>query len=645
MVLGSILGWSRIAAFIHPERPANGVEHVVGSREGVAQFPGGLDHEVGGRDLLGHGRLGAHSGEDLTFISVVPVDGSDDLDVLGRADDDQGAKVVHAACLDQERRLVAGDGFVSQLQPPDLDVEGGTDPGMDDGLQAMAGLEIGEDDPGQPRAIQASVLVDDALSELGEDRRVPLGSLGHHGACQFIGVEDGQLSGTPATGHGGLPRADSSSQAEHMARHGKKVSRRLAVGGKEMDRGCRVQRRRWSGPPGWWVGMGLAVWAWVHGAVALGSGRAEPSDVRADTPTPSLSDERAGSDRAGHPSAGAPLLLWRAGGPLLDPVQLGAGGEIVVAGVDGELDVLGADGRLRFSVTIAGAVSGPVYLDEHRRLFVPTARGTIVAVAPEAEVIRTMRSPCPVDGGLELAEGLGLIHRSGHAEVCGLTRAGLPTLRHEFSGSISAGPVGFAGFAVVGTREGQLLWVNRWGRTRRLEVGAEVLQLRSEGANRLWSRSAAGVRVYGSDGVLIWRMDGVVAMAPSPMGLARAQGEFGALLRENGVISWIDAAGMVLFDEPLASRDTRAFVSTPPPMAMDCEGAVWMAGADGELVAVTRGEPPRRWGLGSHRLLLPVVDCARHRVVVAAADGSVYAIIDEESLASSPSRSPKPPAG
>jgi hypothetical protein len=316
-------------------------------------------------------------------------------------------------------------------------------------------------------------------------------------------------------------------------------------------------------------------------------------------------------------------LLWRAGSSLAAAPAIGPDGAIYVASGQGTLDVLEASGSHRFTITLGGAPTGAVFVDDRGWAYVGLATGKLLGITPLGQKAFTFQAPMGIRGGVGFAAGQGLLVLGYDDVVIGVNRGGFPTMRIEIHGHATTGPLGILGWCVVGTATGEILWGDRWGKRRKAEVGAALRALQPTISAGVWALSETGLSAFSPKRALEFRRHGVLAMATAPR-VPRVPKLQGALLTSAFELEWVDESG-----SPIARRLLRPEerASLPVAMRLDAEAQLWLVSPDRTLRVFGpngKTEPPRQFR--SQTLLEPVFDAARRRTIVATVEGEVYGL-------------------
>ncbi len=316
-------------------------------------------------------------------------------------------------------------------------------------------------------------------------------------------------------------------------------------------------------------------------------------------------------------------LLWRAGSSLAAAPAVGPDGAIYIASRQGTLDVLEASGNHRFTITLGGAPTGAIFVDARGWIFIGLATGKLLGINPLGQQFFAFQAPKGIRGGVAFAEGQGLLIMGYDDVVVGVNRGGFPTMRVVVHGHPTAGPIGIGGWCVVGTAMGEILWADRWGKRRHVEVGDALRDLQQTSAGGIWSLSEDGLSAFSPKRELEFRRDGALAMATAPRGTEDPRLQ-GALMTSGYELEWLDERGNTIARRVL-EREDRARL--PITMRLDTEGKLWLVSPEGMLrvLGPHGGDPPPRQ-FKSRALLEPVFDASRRRTIVATTEGEVYGL-------------------
>ena len=198
---------------LRPQRP-----HPIADRRHVTDV---VDPHVRGRPAVVLGGLGADAGPGVLLGHPAGLAEPRHPDVLGRVHDhDQRERRAHAV-LDQQGDVVHHDGVVGrrrdQLRRPRADA------GVQDAVEPRPGLVVGEHDPAERRAVQPALVVEDLLTEGGDDLGQSVGPGFNDLAGDPVGVDDDRAEFRELRRHGRLARPDPTGQSH--AQHGAQSAR------------------------------------------------------------------------------------------------------------------------------------------------------------------------------------------------------------------------------------------------------------------------------------------------------------------------------------------------------------------------------------------------------------------------------------
>ena len=313
-----------------------------------------------------------------------------------------------------------------------------------------------------------------------------------------------------------------------------------------------------------------------------------------------------------------PPRIWNSGATLSGPPAVTQDGRLLVANREGSLDLLTSSGTLLFSVTLPSAALGSPWVDERGTSYVATTRGVLVATRSNGSRAWSFRAPYGIERGLAWVPSLGLLlcGRSGIVHAVG--RNGATLLVARVGGRVSAGPRAMGKVAVLGTEQGLVVYLERSGRKRSVEVGGPVTSLYSTDS-RIWAVAGKRAILLDRDGKTLGKFNHVKALA----GCAK-RGQI-ALLRADFSVAWRSVDGSLIAKQSLSKKD-RAGLGPKPALALDEQGRIWLAGRSGGLVVLDPQGAVGRWQLGNDWLLTPVPQPRDRRVLVGTSSGVVFAV-------------------
>jgi outer membrane protein assembly factor BamB len=307
-----------------------------------------------------------------------------------------------------------------------------------------------------------------------------------------------------------------------------------------------------------------------------------------------------------------PFIAWRfhVGGTLPGSAAVGADGTTYVGTSEGSLVAIGLDGVLLWSVTLDGSVAWPPVVGEGERVYVATAAQKIHAFFSSGARGWTLRSPVRIATDPVLA-GWGILFGGGDGSVWAVSSRGAPLWHMEVGESLSATAGVQGNRIVVGTASGRAVFFDGASKRFVANLGARIrsapVVFRDGSAAVLAGSSLfrldqrAGVR---------WRRDGIEWFGTN--------GDAVYAVSDRRELMWLSTDGT-------PSRQARlgAKASGSPAAGDD---AVFVPCDSGDVVLVSTDGAQRAINVGSSPLYAPVVDRKRHRVVLAAGDGTVAAI-------------------
>ncbi|HEY5962193.1 MAG TPA: hypothetical protein VIV60_36805, partial [Polyangiaceae bacterium] len=341
---------------------------------------------------------------------------------------------------------------------------------------------------------------------------------------------------------------------------------------------------------------------------------------------PATQSSRAAANAIGAEDASRPIasiavdLIWNSGSPLSGRPVLGKDGRLRVASRQGSFDVMTASGQLEYSVNLGAAPTGEVYVDERGWAYVGLATDKVVALSADGRKQFTYPSPIGVRGDIGFAEGQGLLFSGHDGQVLGLNRGGFPTMRLDPKGVLTAGPVGVGNWCVVGTATGDVVWGDRWGKRRRVVVGASVLSLLPSADDGVWVLTADALIALSRMRDQLFRMPDV-AVATTSGRKATAKGVVGAALNQDGSLLWLHGDGSVAAKVSVGRVTLRGLELT-----LDHDDRIWMSGADQELVSWEMNGARSSHGDFAEPPYRPIFDPSRRQGYVATPSGRIFRI-------------------
>ena len=191
----------------------------LGLRVGAA--PGIVDDVVGAPGLLGDGHLAPDPGAGVSLAR--PVARPQSLELYRLVDDDHDDPVHAGRSPDlEEQRHVPDDHTLELLflQRAEEALLAGAHGGVDDGLEPLAPLRVGEDDGAQALPVEIAVVLDHLAAELGHDGSEGGLTRGDRLAREQIGVdhlaaEVGEHGAHRALARGDTPREAREEEGPH----------------------------------------------------------------------------------------------------------------------------------------------------------------------------------------------------------------------------------------------------------------------------------------------------------------------------------------------------------------------------------------------------------------------------------------------
>lgn len=306
-------------------------------------------------------------------------------------------------------------------------------------------------------------------------------------------------------------------------------------------------------------------------------------------------------------------VLWRfhAGSTIHSAPVLDAEGTVYVGTGDGLLEAVDTSGALAWTYTLGGPVVESPVIDQEGHVIVATTSAELYSFTASGRLSWQVRTPARIGTGLSISAAWGLLFGGADGALWAYSSHASPLFHVPLGGELRGAPAPSGHRIWVGTGDGLVL-LEGAARRGRVALGAAVECLSAALPDGSAVAVAGGaLSVVGTDGTIRFvRRD--VAWATTDGKEVIAVGPHGGLLR-------LDEHGSVL-----ASLSVPIRPSAPP--AVGPSGAIHISGESGNMatVLVTGSiEVVRVASSGLHR---PLVDPVRHRVIVAAGEGTLAAL-------------------
>jgi hypothetical protein len=321
-------------------------------------------------------------------------------------------------------------------------------------------------------------------------------------------------------------------------------------------------------------------------------------------------------------------IEWRldAGSTIHAPPAVGVDGSVYVGTGDGYLVSIGAGGVLRWSYTLEGALAWSPVIDAAGRIYVATTAQRLCAFWPNGGLAWQTRTPARVGSELALSTPSGVFFGGSDGNVWAYSEHGTALWHAELRAPIGAGPRAFGTRYVVATTTGEVVSLDGAQRKSVIHVDGRcesIVAASPDGSVSVLAddpakspEGGAELVAFGPKGEARFRRGGVAS--------ATAAGE-GYLTIEGGeTLTRLGPDGAVLSSVSLGQAAGSAPLETP-------SGVVYVGGASGALAVVDRAGKVR-WVPIAPRAALhrPVIDIARHRLLVASGGGMVASLRLEE---------------
>jgi outer membrane protein assembly factor BamB len=336
-------------------------------------------------------------------------------------------------------------------------------------------------------------------------------------------------------------------------------------------------------------------------------------------------------------SAVTSQLVWTAGAALSGRPALGSDGRLRVLSRQGSLDVMDSSGELDFSVNLGASPTGDAYVDAKAWTYVGLATGKVVGISRDGRLQFGFPSPLGVRGNIEFAEGQGLLFADHAGQVIGINRGGYPTLRIDPKGRLTAGPVGVDGWCVLGTVTGDVVWGDRWGKRKRVSLGASIVKLAPLARGAIAAITERGLVVLSRTGEIAFSNPDVIAIAaldkdaaPNAASAAASvstQPDNGnsaialSALTVQGDLLWLTNSGEVRARAPM-----RRAVDPVIELSLDAEQRIWVTGSRHCVEVWQQDGTPLTVGEFPDQQFRPVFDRARGLAYIATVSGRVYRV-------------------
>jgi hypothetical protein len=296
---------------------------------------------------------------------------------------------------------------------------------------------------------------------------------------------------------------------------------------------------------------------------------------------------------------------------------VGADGAVYVGTGDGYLVSIGAAGVLRWSYTLEGALAWSPVIDSAGRIYVATTAQRLCAFWPNGGLAWQTRTPAHVGSELMLSAPSGVLFGGTDGNVWAYSEHGTPLWHAEVRAPIRAGPLAAGSRYIVATAAGDIIAFEGVQRKSAVRVDGRceaIVAASLDGS--LAVLADAELVAFGPKGEVRFRRAGIVSAAKAGDGYLAIEGD--------ETLTRLGPEGTVLSRVPLGQAAGSAPVAAP-------SGVVYIGGASG-AVAVVGSAGEVRWVPVAPRAALhrPVIDVARHRVLVASGSGMVASLRLEE---------------
>jgi hypothetical protein len=312
-------------------------------------------------------------------------------------------------------------------------------------------------------------------------------------------------------------------------------------------------------------------------------------------------------------------IEWRldAGSTIHAPPAVGADGAVYVGTGDGYLVSIGAEGVLRWSYTLEGALAWSPVIDAAGRIYVATTAQRLCAFWPNGGLAWQTRTPARLASEPSLSVPSGVIFGGADGNVWAYSEHGTALWHAEVRAPVRAALRASGSRYVVATTTGEIVSLEGAQRKSAVHVDGRCEAIVSASPDGSFSAVInAELVAFGPKGEARFRRPGVVSAAAAGDGYLTVEG--GETLVRLGP------------DGSVLSRIALGQPAGSPPLDAP-SGVVYVGGASGALGVVDRAGKVR-WVPIAQRAALhrPVIDVARHRVVVAAGSGMVASLRLEE---------------
>lgn len=310
---------------------------------------------------------------------------------------------------------------------------------------------------------------------------------------------------------------------------------------------------------------------------------------------------------------GEPSVAWRfhAGGTLPGPPAVSADGTAYLGTSDGSFEAIGVDGVLRWSVTLEGSIAWSPVVDDSGRIYVATTAQRVHSFLPSG--VRGWALRPPVRVAADPAPSIwGILLVGGDGSVWAISSRGAP-LWHVETGQPLSAAVGAQGARIVaGTSTGDAVFFDGASRRFVAHLGNRIR------ATPIVFRDGSAAVLSGSSlfrldqrAAILWRREGVDWVGRN--------GEALFAVNDRRELVWLSADGV-------PSRNVRLGAPASGPPVPGPDGTLFVPCDSGELVLVRPDGVRQSIRIASTPLYGPVLDAKRHRLLLAAGDGTVAAV-------------------
>jgi hypothetical protein len=251
------------------------------------------------------------------------------------------------------------------------------------------------------------------------------------------------------------------------------------------------------------------------------------------------------------------------------------------------LEVVESNGKLRFSVSLDGPATGPLYVDGKGNAFAATSHGSVIGIGAQGNRLFTYPSLVGVRRGLSYSATYGLLYLGQKDVILGVNRVGFPIFRFDSPLKVTLGPFEQNGFCVVGTNTGKLLGINRMKRRFVLEFEEAVTEVASTEDGGFWALAGTNLVAFAPTRRRIFENKSIVRMTTQnhhgQESRERDKRVQGIQLSADGKFNWLHSTGKSLAQQSLQVLDQTLSAEHVSTLALDEANALWLVAKDSNV--------------------------------------------------------------